>query len=234
MMEKTLELVLNNETLHVPVMRKKQNKRMYLRLKNGQPVITCPARCSDRAILEFVRSQAAWIARQRAKEALAEQRHRGENGERMYWLGRPYDVSVEQASRSRMVFDGEKITFYLKEDTEAERKAAFRSAAEKQMQMFIDHYRGEWDEKICDASRIPHPVIRMRDMSSRWGSCAKHKNEIHMSVQLMHYPPVCTNAVLLHEYAHLLVSNHSAAFYAVVLRHMPEYREIHRLLKQKL
>ena len=231
MMEKTLELELDGEFLRVTVIRKKQNKRMYLRLKNGQPVITCPARYSDRAVLEFVRSQKAWIRRHRAEEETLRQRQ--DSGERMYWLGKPYDVTVEEASFSRMVFDGEKITFYLKEETGAARKAAFRAAAEKQLQMFIDEYRGQWDAEICDASRIPHPVIKMRDMSSRWGSCSRQKGEIHMSVQLMHYPPVCTNAVLLHEYAHLLVPNHSAAFYAVVLRHMPEYRSIHALLKQK-
>jgi len=41
----------------------------------------------------------------------------------------------------------------------------------------------------------------------------------------------CLDYVLLHEYAHLLVPNHSKKFYDLVGSFMPDYRESIRLLR---
>ncbi len=233
-MEKELELVLKDDVYRVTVIRKKQNKRMYLRLKDGQPVITCPARTSDRTVLEFVRSQEAWIRRQKEKEAAASARRQGEHGEKIYWLGRAYETKTVISHREGMLVTEDTLIFLVKEDTKERKEKVFLAAAKERMERFMEDLRGQWDSRICHANRIDYPVIKIRNMKSRWGSCSMQKKEIHMSLQLIHYPPQCIDAVLLHEYAHLLVPNHSKAFYAIVLRHMPQYWQIHSLLKTQL
>jgi predicted metal-dependent hydrolase len=160
--------------------------------------------------------------------------YEGEYGEKIYWLGRAYETRTVISRREGMLVSEDTLIFLVKEDTKERMEKVFLAAAKERMERFMEDLRGQWDSRICDANRIDYPVIKIRNMKSRWGSCSMQKKEIHMSLQLIHYPPQCIDAVLLHEYAHLLVPNHSKAFYAIVLRHMPQYWQIHSLLKTQL
>ena len=62
-------------------------------------------------------------------------------------------------------------------------------------------------------------------MKSRWGVCFPNKHSITLSTRLIHYPVECFEYVLLHEYAHFLVPNHSKEFYEVIEKYMPDYKE---------
>ena len=224
----TLNIELDGTRIPVTVIRKKQNRRMYLRVKDGHPVVTCPAHCTEREITAFVQREEGWIREQLRKQAV---RQAPLSADTVRWLGRTLAVRMEQAQKEHMMLDGDTVVFYLKEDTAERRELVFRKYAAKQLEMLIGEYRKEWDTEICTKRGIARPVIRLRNMKSRWGSCQPRKGEIHMSLQLIHYPAECTNAVLLHEYAHLVVANHSSAFYDVVLGCMPYYKEVMKQLK---
>ena len=47
----------------------------------------------------------------------------------------------------------------------------------------------------------------------------------------MQYPPEAVDYVVVHELAHIRHHNHSPAFYALVTRYMPDYRERQALLR---
>ena len=68
----------------------------------------------------------------------------------------------------------------------------------------------------------------------RFGSCRKYPDgRVHLcfSYRLMQYPPDAVDAVVLHEVAHMRFMDHSSAFYALILSHMPDYHTRHQLLK---
>jgi hypothetical protein len=75
------------------------------------------------------------------------------------------------------------------------------------------------------------PVIRVRDMSSRWGVCAPAKRQITFALRLYNMPPAAQIYVVVHEYCHFLVPNHSAAFWHEVEKLMPDWKERRQLLK---
>ncbi len=60
---------------------------------------------------------------------------------------------------------------------------------------------------------------------TRWGSCNVHTRHLNFSVYLLLLPVWCIEHVVVHELAHLIVPNHSAAFYRVMDRHFPRWRE---------
>lgn len=64
----------------------------------------------------------------------------------------------------------------------------------------------------------------------RWGSCHTVKNIITLNSRLIEVPKEAVEYVVLHEFAHFLQPNHSRAFYAVVERYMPDWRERRALL----
>ena len=72
--------------------------------------------------------------------------------------------------------------------------------------------------------------ITLRDTRSRWGSCAPDGSLMY-SWRLVLAPPEVLSYVAAHEVAHLAEMNHSARFWAVVARLMPNYERHRRWLK---
>ena len=101
----------------------------------------------------------------------------------------------------------------------------FYHEANKYLLYLIQQEREFLDEHICKKNQKPLPRIRIKYMTSRWGSCTPAKSNISISARLIHFPHECFSYVLLHEYAHILVANHSKDFYAVVKTYMPDYKK---------
>jgi len=66
---------------------------------------------------------------------------------------------------------------------------------------------------------------------SNWGSCSTRGN-INFSTRLLFAPDEVIDYVIVHELAHLIEANHSAAFWKVVSDVMPDYKEKEDWLKQ--
>ena len=74
------------------------------------------------------------------------------------------------------------------------------------------------------------PVLKVRQMKTRWGVCVPAKRQITFSLRLAEKPRAAVEYVVLHEYAHFVRADHSPACWAVVARYMPDYKARRRLL----
>ena len=77
---------------------------------------------------------------------------------------------------------------------------------------------------------VNYGSITIRSQKARWGSCSG-KGNLSFNCLLMLTPPEVIDSVVVHELCHRKEMNHSAAFYAQVLRVFPEYRTWRRWLK---
>lgn len=73
--------------------------------------------------------------------------------------------------------------------------------------------------------------IKITSARTRFGSCSG-KNSLCFSWRLMDYPDDAIDYVVVHELAHILHKNHGAAFYALVARYLPDYKQRIALLKK--
>lgn len=73
--------------------------------------------------------------------------------------------------------------------------------------------------------------ITITGARTRFGSCSG-RNAVSFSFRLMLYPPEAIDYVVLHELCHIKQKNHSPAFYALVERYMPDWRERRELLRR--
>lgn len=66
--------------------------------------------------------------------------------------------------------------------------------------------------------------ITLTNAATRWGSCGANRR-VCFSIRALALPERCLEYVVVHELAHLVEHNHSARFYAVVERALPDWRE---------
>lgn len=73
--------------------------------------------------------------------------------------------------------------------------------------------------------------IKITKAKKRFGSC-NQKNSLCFSCFLMQYPLEAVDYVVVHELAHIRHHNHSAEFYSLIRRYMPDYKQREKLLKE--
>ncbi|MCR5164168.1 MAG: M48 family metallopeptidase [Thermoguttaceae bacterium] len=78
---------------------------------------------------------------------------------------------------------------------------------------------------------VTYNRITIRRQKSRWGSCSS-KGNLNFNCLLMLTPPEVLDSVVVHELCHRKEMNHSARFYAQVLRVFPTYWEQDKWLKE--
>ncbi len=85
----------------------------------------------------------------------------------------------------------------------------------------------------CKSSRsahMPTPLLKVKDMKSRWGSCAV-SGEISLSWRLIFAPIVAVDYVIAHEVAHLVHHNHSPSFWTLCRELSRDFDEGTRWMK---
>lgn len=227
-----MEVIVGNMTFPVEVIKKPRLRNVYMRLKDGTLLVTCPYGTSEDFIMDFIHEKERWILKTyQTQKRKAELDKEGVNGPIIYLWGEKKYVRYEEASRDSVFVDGDIITFYLKEINDERIQKAFRKYAIKEVENKINERREEWDWKICMAHDLIIPTIKVQYMTSRWGVCYPERHVIKMSSRLVHYPMEGLDYVLLHEYIHFLVRNHSSRFYMYVAKYMPNYKRYDAVLK---
>lgn len=79
---------------------------------------------------------------------------------------------------------------------------------------------------------IPLPTLKIRKMRTRWGVCNTKKHTITLNSELYKYDLECLDYVVIHELSHLIEGNHSKAFWRIVEKYCPNYKEIKKKLKE--
>lgn len=86
-----------------------------------------------------------------------------------------------------------------------------------------------WRKKMS----MPDVRLRMKSMTSRWGSCIPAKKIICINSRLIDHPAECLDYVIIHELAHLTHPNHSSDFWALVAIYCPDWKRFRTQLRQQ-
>ncbi|HRC63274.1 MAG TPA: SprT family zinc-dependent metalloprotease [Dehalococcoidia bacterium] len=192
----------------------------------GRVRVSAPVWTSQAEIVALVGRRADWIARQR--ERLTQQAPPLEfrTGDRIPCLGRDVTLEVVETARRHPTAAraGEVLRLDLPHELEpATRVEAARSALaawlRRECAAYIDGHIEWWSAAV---GRTP-AAVRVRDQRSRWGSCAPD-GTLRFNWRLAMLDPGIVDYVIVHELAHLLVRNHSPAFWEHVERVLPDYR----------
>ena len=226
----TLRTIQIDEKLLIYSLERKNVKNINLHVrKNGRVYVSANMAVPAEKIDAFLVSKAAFILNAQKKFALQEQYKPQPkqyiSGETSYLQGRALRLKVLQASKDQLYSDGVHLFLEVKDPQDFSKK-------ERMVMRFFDRECKEVFGKIVDEIYpvfqkygVIAPVLRIRSMDTRWGSCLPKKGVITLNKRLLEAPRNCIEYVVMHEFCHFIHPNHSKHFYALLSMLMPDWKE---------
>ena len=183
----------------------------YLRLKvgkSGEISLSIPLRTKENHILEFLEKNLEWLRKTSAK---IKAKNSAKNENQVEFLGGSYELIIDKKA------SGVSIELF---SIKAASKADFRRFCDQKAKELLNASIARFAPLI--ARPINH--ISFKHMRTRWGSCNKAKGYINLNLDLITKKKEFIEYVVLHELAHLVHANHSKDFYALISKHMPDYK----------
>ena len=200
----------------VEVVRRAQ-RRAYLRVGGGCVRVSCPPRMTDGEVASFVTSHRDWIARRLAAERL-----RGFSRDGVALWGREMSVKFVDARPWGAFVDGDAVVIRAPEGvSDKEAEALFNGLLRRELSKVAASFMARWQGNLG----VSPEGFHLRDMRGRWGSCSMRSRRLCFNLQLAHWPVRCTEYVVVHELCHLLVADHSSAFWDLVGSCLPDWKE---------
>lgn len=237
------------QEIHYTLIRK-QVKNMNLRVKTGKQVVVSAAPpVPEDVIDDFVRRNIPFIQKVCGKMAQMDNvQPQFVSGETVKYLGFPLPLLVGRAdirqvpdwiaqaqdgritdfSRNRQgeaVFrqDG-KLFLYAADTEDTASKQQLYDAWQKIQAGILCGRVSRQFYPYFQTLGIAYPEIRIRKMSSRWGSCIPKKQKITYNSLLIEQPLECVEYVVVHEFSHFVYPDHSKAFYDFVGQILPDWK----------
>lgn len=204
----------------------------YLRLSlspDGAVRVTLPRGATARDLAGFVRAHAGWIARKRAELAARPRPapRRWESGETLRIHGEDYVLRLVPAHRFALALDGGTAVFECPAAaTPLHRGARLALWMRRLLEGDLETVRPEAE----GLTGVRCGDWRIRDMATRWGTCAVGRGRIWLALALATVPVECIRYVCVHELCHFAHRHHDAGFHAAVARALPDWKILDRRL----
>ncbi len=224
-----MQKVINVDDLVVMIKYRKNMKNIYLKVeKNADVVVSAPPRTPNYLIKKLIRDNIDEIKLRRnniLKNGYTVKQY--VTGEKHIIFGREFVLEVRLRNKNVVKLSDDKIILVIKDkDQDREqivtsylRKILYNKALE-----FINKY-----EKIMG---VHAEQLRIKKMKTRWGTCNIEAKRIWINYELIKYPIECLEHIVVHELTHLLETNHTPRFYALLGKYYPNFRENDKLIKE--
>lgn len=224
-----MKKVINVNDLVVMIKYRKNMKNIYLKVeKNADLVVSSPPRTPNYIIKKLIQENIDEIKLRRnniltngytVKQYVT--------GEKHIIFGKEFVLEVILGNKNVIKLSDDKIILVIKDKDQDRgqivmsylRKVLYNKALE-----FINRY-----EKIMG---VHAEQLRIKKMKTRWGTCNIEAKRIWINYELIKYPIECLEHIVVHELTHLLETNHTPRFYALLGKYYPNFRENDKLIKE--
>lgn len=222
--------------LHYSLERKNvKNLNLHVR-KDGSVYVSANAAVPAEKIDDFLISKGNFIRNAQNKFKEQEQYKplpkQYVSGESFHIQGRALRLKVTQNNKDKVYSDGVYLFLDVRDPLDFSQK-------ERLIKRFLDRecktVFGEIVETLYPIFQkygVAPPILRIRNMDTRWGSCLPGKGVITLNKRLLEAPRNCIEYVVMHEFCHFIHPNHSKHFYDFLSMLMPDWKERKRILDE--
>lgn len=212
-------LVVNN--LQFEMRRSNRRKTIGLTVdRAGDLVLYSPEMISKAELYKWVEQRLLWVHQKLLrKETISLGIHRLEmvSGESIAYLGQNYRLKIVQEQRVPLQFDGQWFSLRARDRHEAPRhfQGWYKSNGLKWLKDRVLF----WEPK----TGVSASKIFVSDLGFRWGSCGKN-GVLYFNWRLLQLPVYLVDYVAVHELVHLHERNHTAEFWRILERVLPDWK----------
>lgn len=230
---------IKDKKISVAVRSYKNSKTIKIFFKGNILNVTKPNRVSINEVVRLLNQNEDSIYSEYMKviSSKSETIKQWQTGEKIYYKGIEFSIKRkyinEMTISVRLELDTKQMIIMLPESIqEYEIKESVDKAIKKLLknntQCIINQKLPYWSEK----TGIKYNEVKIRDATSRYGSCIPTKKNIYFSSRLIMLPEHVVDAIIVHELCHIIYKNHNNEFYELVQKYVPEYKEIDKWLKE--
>lgn len=211
------KIILDNYPINYQVFFK-NIKHMYLRIENGQIVVTCNKKTKKKTIEAFINNKKSWILSRLTVEPIFLYSKKS-----MFFLGEKFSVIINEKQKKYICFENNK--FIINKNT------IDKKLIEKfYINLTIIKAKEILNKNSFNYFEANNLIIKSQLMKSRLGSCNRRKKIIKLNSILTRFDLKYLEMVLYHELAHLKINNHSHLFYQELISIYPNYQKNHKQL----
>jgi len=209
------------------LVRRKNMKRIHIRFDNEDGLlISAPPEVTLEEIRRIIKDNTDWVdTHTQRREQRKAMRPSAKDGGEIMIAGQLYPLRVKESQSVRCSFSGAEVTAALPQPHDEEAvKALLEKFLRKQAEILFEESLQRMYPLIKPLG-APMPMLRIRKMTSRWGSCNIKTHTVTMNLCLARAPLPLIDSVMLHELVHLVNYPHDARFHSISASLMPDYLE---------
>lgn len=211
--------------------QKKQIKNINLRISRaGEVQVSAPIKTPMNVIYSFLHGKSAWIEHHRSRlvhQKIQRLQH-WITGEYIPFQGVNYELIVRETHETTHIeLDGEQLFLYVPPNATNELK---EQLVQRWYYLQMEHCLPALFVKWQSIMNVQANQIKIKRMTSRWGSCHPIKKNITLNLRLIEKPLICLEYVIVHELVHLSEASHNHRFHALMSHYLPNWKEIKKQL----
>lgn len=217
---------------------RKMIKNINLRIHyNGKIFVSAPQNIPDEVIDSFVINKCEYIKNAVEKfesSMIQKPEMQYVSGENVTFLGKNMRIKIEKDSNEYVKCDGVYVYIHVKRPNYYNRKKnLLNNWLDNQSITIFSEILNEVHQKFIPYG-VESPQLKLRNMTSRWGSCLPNKGIITLNKRLIEAPKNCIEYVVYHELCHFVYPNHSKRFYTLLQVMLPDWKYSKELLEKSV
>lgn len=210
-----MKYILDNIEYNV-IIEKKNNKNLYIRIKEDGIHVTCNYLTSKSMIKKVLDENNNAL-----RKMVNHMKKEDEKKDKFFYLGNSYDIILNENESKVSIVDGKIYTKnsimlnnWLKEEI-------IRIFDERYVYIF-NHFN----------ESVKSPMLKIRNMKTRWGVYNRKNHTITLNSKLIEFDISKIDYVIIHELCHIIYFDHSKEFWNLVSKYCKDYKSIRKEMRE--
>ena len=204
-------------TLYDVIINKKNNKNLYVRVKDDMNIYVSCNYFTTKGMIEKVLNE----NKESLRKMVNNIKKKNQNSGKFFYLGKSYDIIYKEDIRETIVQNDTIITQNDKTFNKWYKEEILRVFDERYVYVF-NRFK----------ENIKSPILKIRDMKTRWGVYNRLNHTITLNSKLIQFDIEKIDYVILHELSHIIHFNHSKSFWNLVGKYCNNYKEIRKEMRE--
>ena len=198
------------------IINKKNNKNLYVRVKEDMKIHVSCNYFTTKGMIEKVLNE----NEESLRKMLNAVKNKNEKSSKFFYLGKSYDIIFNESINGTFIQDNKIITKNEKLLNKWYKDEIIRVFDDRYVYVF-NHFK----------ENIKSPILKIRDMKTRWGVYNKKNHTITLNSRLIEFDIEKIDYVIIHELSHIIHFDHSKSFWSLVGKYCKNYKQIRKEMK---